>query len=105
MFPDFQCKQGKWTLTAPDVVGLGLYSKVICWIADSNNVSGNFKHHNTEDLLLRLSFNNLTPALRVQHTHTRQKRQPKLCVTQAEDWEEICVTWLPEMLQVMAGRG
>lgn len=73
MFPDFQCKQDKSTLTALDVVGLGLYSKVICRIADSNSVSGNFKRQNAVNLLLRLSFNIITPVLRVQYTHIQDK--------------------------------
>ncbi len=79
--PDLQCKWGKWTLTAPDAVSLALYSKVVRWVTDSNSVSGDFKHHNAVDFILRLSFNNLTPALRLQqththtHTHTRQKHQ------------------------------
>lgn len=65
------------TLTALDIVRFDLNPKVICWIADYKCISANFKHHNAVDLVLRLSFNNLTPTLKKQQIQFKNNNNRK----------------------------
>lgn len=70
-------KDKKMTLTALDIVRFDLNPKVICWIADYKCISANFKHHNAVDLVLRLSFNNLTPTLKKQQIQFKNNNNQK----------------------------
>lgn len=78
----------KMTLTAPDIVRFGFNSKVICWIADRSCIAANFKHHNAVDLVLCLSFNNLTPTLKKQHIQkNKSSKTHHMSEWQSEGWK------------------